>query len=283
MSEESNNPQTSVTPFPQVPSPGETSSLILPIGSFDIAQNVYKSVRYSAFIGKARKNVAKPQILSNPGKLITAVLAEIIEFPDIKYDDIAEKKLLCRHMYSADRTACVLAIRKVTRQTPIVQTLDCPMCEANLQVTTTPDELQFVSLEETEFKLDESRKEYIYKYVSSRNDIVEFKLPRGIVEEGLTNAELKNIGEASQKILASCIETFNGEKIYEDFFDNESTGYIDELTDAFSDEQPGYDMNLVATCDSCGTTIDYRVDAADFLLPSARRKRFSKHGRKSAH
>jgi hypothetical protein len=268
-------------PIPEFTGDGEKAVLTLPVGSFGFDNQHYREVKYGPLTGIVRKKIGRPDILNKPGKLITAALAEILEFPHIELREKSEKKLMVRTMYSADRAACVLAIRRATKKNkPIVQRQDCPFCGARIEISTSPDDMPVTRIEDTEYELVAAEHEHLLTVKTSQDNVVRLSLSRGFTEEALTQAQIQNINEASQEILASCTKDYNGQPVTPEFYDKMVTDEPDEITETFIDNQPGPDTLLEAKCSTCERTFEYGVDPSDFLLPSAGRKRYRRRGGK---
>lgn len=276
-----------VIPLPEVTGLDEVFDFELPVGSFDIANNYYRQVELKPLGGKVRKKIGRPDIFNNPGKLVTALLFELIEFPHFEYHDKkAEKKLMVRSMFSADRSACVMAIRKATKgSVPIIQKTECPGCPAELTLSTLPEEVIIVRVEDTEYEVNEAKSDVIFPLQigeGEKGKLVEFTLCRGFSEEAMTREQLRNLGEQTYSILAECTRSYDGKQVDEQFYsDRLPVAISDILVDEFTGNQPGPDTFLSAKCTECGTKFDYAVEPSDFLLPSVRTRQSRKRSKKS--
>lgn len=273
---------TPVLPIPEVTG-SDFVDLELPVGSFDPAGNYYRNVKYRAINGTIRKKIATRKLAKNPGKIITAALVELIEFPNYEYtDEKAEKKLLIQSMFAADRTACILAIRQATRKdAPIIQQIKCPACSLMLEIRTAPSEITMFSLEETPYKYIEDIKNIVFDVVIAKMDeknkvpakFVRFGLARGFTEESYSSEDLQNIAEMTYKILADATISYDDVPgIDEEFYEKLDVNMTDYLFEEFTGNQPGPDSMNEATCIECDTTINYGVDPTDFLLPSVQKR-----------
>lgn len=260
--------------------------LELPVGSFDLVSKYYRKVQYRAINGTIRKKIASRKLAKNPGKIITAALVELIRFPNYEYaDEKAEKKLLIQSMFSADRTACILAIRQATRKdAPIIQQIKCPACGLMLEIRTAPKEITMYSLEETPyeyFKEGAEIKDIVFDVEIAKMDeknkipakFVRFGLARGFTEESYSNEDLQNVAEMTYKILADGTIEYDGiPGIDEDFYERLDVNMTDYLFEEFTGNQPGPDSMNTATCIDCETDINYGVDPSDFLYPSVQKR-----------
>lgn len=293
MEEEKGNEEEAapVAPIPEV-SGSDWIDLELPVGSFDIGNKYYRNVEYRAITGTIRKNVAKLKNTKNPGKLITAALCQLIRFPGFKYtDEKQEKKVMIQAMFAADRTACILAIRKATRKNaPIIQEIKCPACSVTLHIETLPDEIKMYRMEETPYKLDQESNDVVFDVEIAPMDkekeipakFVRFGLARGFNEESYNNQDLQNIAEMTHKILADGTITYDGNPgIDEEFYEMLDVNMTDFLFDEFTGNQPGPDSMNEAECPECETSINYGVDPTDFLLPSVHKKLSRRRTKKS--
>jgi len=250
----------------------------LPVGSFGYDNQFYKTIRHGRLSGTVRKNLGKPAILNHPGRLITTALAEMAEYPHMEKMAPSEKRLQARAMFSADRAAVVLSIRKATKgDKPIIQRTECPWCGGEIQIETSPDEIGNVKLEDTEYKKSE---EDFFLEVNSHGHLIRLRLSRGFTEEALTMEQIRNINESSNLILGYCTKDFDGQPIEPDFYEFQDVDLVDEITEAFIANQPGPKVQLRAKCSECNRGFDYAVDPSDFLLPSVGRRRSSKRGGK---
>jgi hypothetical protein len=274
-----------VTPVSQIPevTGSDYVDLELPVGSFDLENNYYRKVQNRAINGTIRKKIANRKFAKNPGKIITAALCELIRFPHFEFkDEKAEKKLLIKSMYAADRTACILAIRKATRKdAPIIQEIKCPSCKAILQIQTSPDELIMYRLEETPYTYSKKDNNVIYDVQIAPMDekkeipakFVRFGLARGFEEESYSNEDLSNIAEATYKILADGTINYDGNTaVDEEFYEMLDVNMTDFLFEKFTSNQPGPDSMNEAECVECDNVIIYGIDPTDFLLPSVQKR-----------
>jgi hypothetical protein len=248
------------------------------VGSFDAEGNYYNSVLCSQLTGKIRREFSKPSILNNPGKLVTAVLVEALEFPHKPNMGKDEKKLTVRGMYSADRAWCIFAIRNATTNNPIEIKQICPGCEVSFSIYTKPDELKYYKIEDTNYKLDKLKKDYIFNYKTTWGEEAIYYLSRGINEEEISLN--KNIAEATHTILATCLKYLNSQSFDPSVLDDWGTGKTDELFETLLGNQPGPETIMEVKCPECNRVVEYGIDPADFLLPSARRRQFRKSGGK---
>jgi hypothetical protein len=274
-------------PFPALSGLDEKQEFKLPVGSFDLSNSYYRKVNLGALTGKVRKKIGRPDILNHPGKLITALLFELIEFPHFKFtDEPREKKVLIRSMFSADRSACVLAIRKATKKNvAIIQLLKCPACPSRLEVHTFPEEIETFQLEDTKYKVVEGESDVLLTVEAGLPEEDKytgiFTLSRGFDEERMTTEQMQNVGEYTYAILSGCNRSLNGQKVDEDFFtDRLPISISDALMEEFIANQPGPDTFKEVECNECGTSIQYGVDPSDFLLPNVRQRRLRKRGKK---
>jgi len=255
----------------------------LPVGSWDLAGNYYRKVQISELGPKVRRKIGRPDILNHPGKLTTHSLALVLGFPHYQFaDEKQERKVLVRSMYSADRSACVLAIRKVTKgeDSEIVQRSECGFCGNRVDIFTAPSEIKTVRIEDTGYKKDDTLKEWVL-VVEAFGHTARLKLARGFEEEGLSVDQIRNINDSSMAVLAACTIDFDGDPVDFEFYDRLRTKISDAIMDQFLDNQPGPDVFSSVRCNSCNRTFDYGVDPSDFLLPSAGQRRFGRRGGRS--
>jgi len=268
------------SPVPEMTSRDEKMEFKLPIGSVDLSNELYRTVLLGPLDGTVRKKIGRPDILANPGRVVTTALVELLEFSHFKFNDKkAENKLMIRSMYSGDRAACVLRIRELTKkQTPIIQNLDCPHCSAPLQVHTSPAEIETIPVEETDYKFEEG--EWLLT-VSAEGHTARFRLARGFEEEGLSREQIQNINESAYAIVTAACKDFDGQPVDADFFEHLDIGIFDEFLGRFIENQPGPDTTNSLACSTCSRTFEFAVDPSDFLLPTAGLRRFGRRGRRS--
>ena len=269
------------SPVPEMTGQDGKREFKLPIGSIDLSNALYKTVKLGVLDGTVRKKIGRPEVLSNPGRIATAALESLIDFSHFKFNDVKqETKLMVRSMYSGDRSACLLKIRELTRrQAPIIQRLDCPHCGAVLEISTSPGEIKTIPVGETDYKIEGN--EWLLSIKTEAGNLVRLGLARGFDEEALTREQIQNINESAYVIIAAVCKDFDGRIVDVDFFEKLDVGVFDEILAGFIENQPGPDTRQSIKCTACDRDFDFAVDPSDFLLPSAGLKRSARRGKKS--
>lgn len=259
----------------------KTKEVDLPMGILDPKTGeTCNKVTVAGMDGNMEERISEKKVRNNGAKIVTALLAEkIIAVGDKPYPK-GIGVTMARKMWSADRDACLVAIRGLMADDMAVRP-KCTECgevdEDTLYMSkveigkwdpeNAPEGVVYDDVGVIMFELpdgliiedDETHEEFLCK-------IGKIRLTDGEMEENIARTVQENMGAANTSTLAACIIELEHIKIVDTYvvraMSKRDRDYLNALV---SDNSPGPKFVREHTCPNCGATFKYVLRLPDFF------------------
>lgn len=255
-----------------------TKTLQLPCGlGPDKEGRIQREAEIAPMTGLVRKNIARPEIRSNFGKVVDAVL-----LPCLKRVGTIEKvdRRVLDKLLTGDRDFLLLEIRKLSLNEKVRATMKCGACNEKVDITfdltkvpvrRLPDKGDGIEIVGTErvFTID-------WTFVDERASFTaKFRFPNGADQIEAAQLSTRNPVEANYKMYGRCLHEWNGQpatQVSPTLFDDLPLPILDQIDRAFRERMPGPDLDQPVTCALCGEDNRLDLSTSDFLFPAARER-----------
>jgi len=249
----------------------------LPIGVLDRDGNLQTLCEVSEMIGADEEAITDKKVATNPAVVITTLLSrKIVRIGDIEKITPA----LVKNMFTADRDACLMAIRKLSLGNEMKFNTQCRSCNEKAEVVidlesdipttywkdVVPEEEQDGDVGYLNFELPngfEDNDGEVHK-------VGVIKLPTGDVEERLAVMLRQNPGKANTALMSACIQSLGELKVVDTRVLREMTRRDREyLTSVMGDNKCGPDFVREIECPFCGNNYKISLELPYFFTANS--------------
>lgn len=247
----------------------DTYTYELPFGVKDTEGNIHKEVELIEMNGKVDEQIAKPDIRTNTGKIINAVIGICLK----RVGDLTPQKLgrakwekLIADMYMGDRDYIMLKLRQITYGNDLELDLQCPSCRdkfkyiveietdiENRPVLGDPDNLPFE----------------LPRGVKNKEGVLitegKFKLPTGFDQEQMDNMLRRNPGQANTTLLTRAVKELGDIQLSSDTIRNLNKMDREYLVEHLAENMFGPKLIVEIECPTCTEKFDTGVNPVNFL------------------
>lgn len=246
----------------------DTEEFELLYGAYDKEGNLHKEVTIKEMTGEDEENIAKADIRSNTGKMVTTLIAGCctkiggLEKGKLPYE---EWERIVRNLFLGDRDYLLLKIRELNEGTEISFNSQCNSCKAEMVVTADFDELPIINPPDDPFNIEFTLpKGYIDKNNNLHTEGV-LRLPNGFDQEQLDSVARKNMGQANTLLLTRCVKKLGDVKLSSKVFKELRTKDREVLVRLMADKAFGPRFTVETVCDNCGNEFEAGVNPVNFI------------------
>lgn len=240
----------------------------LPYGYVDEEGAVHKEFEIREMTGIDEESVAKPEVRSNLGKIVTTLLSNCVlrvgsyrksEMKDTKWEKII------RDMFLGDRDFALLKLRKITYGDEMSFDSRCPHCRKPVVIEFTLDELEInpVKCDPTKIPFELPK-----GYMDKDGEIHTtgfMKMPTGFDQEQLDAVARKNPGAANTMLITRCVFELGNVKLSSNTFRELSQKDREYLIKELSDNVFGPKFVVNTVCNNCGEDFEAGVNPVNFI------------------
>jgi len=245
----------------------------LPMGILKSGE-VERRISLNETTGRTRKEISKPAVRKNGGKIVSTILANCIEEVGGVPVTTADRSKLIQQMVAGDRNFCLLMISKISQGDVIHAKMSCSNCETTLDTDLPIDDIEVHRVEKSEYEEEGNNRRFSID-LPEHGLTAAFRYPTGMDEEAIAVIMASNPVEANYEMYRRCCIELNGKTapISKSDIEDMSSRKLDALEEAFQNKQPGPRMLHYVECDSCAyeTPIDLRRSDFLFSRPAMRR------------
>jgi hypothetical protein len=249
------------------------SSMELLVGYIDKEGTVHKEFELKEMTGKDEELMTRPDIASNGGKVITALLSNCCTRIGA-YEKRAMKEQdwqnIIRNLYIADRDYLFLKLRDITFGEEIEVSPECPKCggKFTLFVDSTDIELRRLpdDVDPTKIPFDLPRG-YKDRFTGEVTKTGTVRLPNGHDQEQLDLVARRNMGEANTLLISRIITSFGDGGRLPVKEDIREFGLKDReaVLKALNEHPVGPKLSTEVQCPMCGEFFENGISMVDFF------------------
>lgn len=247
----------------------DTYTFELPYGIKDEMGVLHKEIELIEMNGLVDETIAKPEIRSNLGKIVGAVISVCLRrvgsFTPQKLGRTKWEKLI-QEMYMGDRDFIMLKLREITYGDDLEMDLQCPHCQEKFRhIVEIANDIEIKSpLGEPDsipFELPKGVKNSEGVTVTNGR----FKLPTGFDQEQMDSLLRKNPGQANTTLLTRSIRELGDIDVNSVLVRSMNKRDRDYLIQHLAENMFGPKMVLDINCPSCNEAFDTGVNPVNFL------------------
>jgi len=240
----------------------------LPVGLF-VDGKYIKEAEIRRLTGKARKELARPEIRNDSMKAVEALLHLcLIRIGD--YTTIT--KDIMDALFVADRDYIVLKTREISTSKDVTVQGTCPACRKDIQVDIPLDKIRILRNADStksdekgpyaEFEVGEHKAEFYYPRGRDLKTVARF-------------VDMDNPVEVQYGLYGVTVRTWDGVPIDGgmEHWDSLDIETIEDLQEAYEENTPGVDSLININCHSCSRQFSASIEVLDFLFRASARKR----------
>lgn len=247
----------------------ETFTFELPYGVKDEAGNIHKEVEMIEMNGIVDEVISKPDVRTNIGKIIGAVLGVCLK----RVGTLTPQKLgkskwdkMITEMYMGDRDFLMFKLREITYGDELELDLQCPHCQDKFKhivelATDIEINLPTGDPNHIEFELPKGVRNTEGVAITDGH----LRLPTGFDQEQMDNMLRKNPGQANTTLLTRAVQALGDIELSSMIIRNLSKRDRDYLVKHLADNMFGPKMVLDINCPSCNESFDTGVNPVNFL------------------
>lgn len=218
--------------------------------------------------GIDEENIAKPDVRSNIGKLITTLLSGIV----VRIGDLTPSKVgkakwegIIRNLYLGDRDLIMLKLHELTHGNELELNMRCPRCnEKFIHVLDIHEDIENrpLTVDPARFTVE------LPKGFKDNDTIIKeavLRLPTGEDQEQLDAIARRNPGQANTMLITRCLKELGSARVSSNTVRQLSVRDREALVKAISDNMFGPNFLINMTCPHCGEEIEQGVNPINFI------------------
>lgn len=247
----------------------------IPYGYKDEEGNLHKEVHIIEIGGGAEEAIARADIRTNVGKIVTTLLAYCVDRVgtlEKEFTKPTKWEKIFRSMYLGDRDSILFNITLLThflgREDNKELSFDsrCPVCMQQSKICFDPDEIQILPVKENPeqlpFELPRGYRQpktgAIYKSGIAR-------MPTGFEQELLDTQARKNPAVANTSLLARCVYEMGDLRLNSKVFRDLGKRDREHILKIISDNVFGPRFMIDVVCENCGAKFEAGVHPINFF------------------
>lgn len=257
----------------------QSDMVTLPIGYKGADGSIYNTAIFTAMDGNDEELIMDKKVATNGANVVTTLLAnKIVSLANDEGKEIDKVSFnMVKGMFTGDRDALLLAIRKLSLGNIMTITAQCPRCgeKSEIDVDLEEDvETKYWSPDDNELHRSKMGVGYVDFELPdgvSDGEIVHkkgyLKLPTGQLEEQLAPMLNQNPGKANTALITACIEQLGDIPMVDTKLVRSMTRRDREyITHLIKDANVGPQFRIGVSCPYCGNDFKVMLELPNFFM-----------------
>jgi len=245
-----------------------TENMELMAGYKDDDEQIHKEVEVRELTGLDEEAIAKGDIRSNVGKIVTTLLSGcVMRIGGYTREDLSKTKWegIFKGMFLGDRDLILLKIRETTYGTEMSFDSRCPSCKTDVKVEFDLEELEIKPLEVDPNRIPFELPKGFRDEEGNTVKVGAMRLPTGFDQEQLDHVARKNPGTANTMLITRCVYELGDLKLSSNTFRSLSSKDREYLVRTLAEHSFGPRFMIDTICDNCGNEFEAGVNPINFI------------------
>lgn len=257
----------------------QSDMVTLPIGYKGADGKIYNTAIFTAMDGNDEELIMDKKVASNGANVVTTLLAQkIVSLSDDEGHELDRiSHNMIKGMFTGDRDALLLAIRKLSLGNIMTINAQCPRCNEKYEIDIDLEEdVVTKNWDPEENELHRSKQGVGYVDFELPDGVSDgetihkkgyLKLPTGALEEQLAPMVNQNPGKANTALITACIEQLGDLPMVDTKLVRSMTRRDREyITNLIKNANVGPQFRVGVSCPYCGTDFKVMLELPNFFM-----------------
>lgn len=247
----------------------------IPYGYMDEEGNLHKEVHIIEIGGAAEEEIAKAEVRTNIGKIVTTLLSYCVDrIGTLEKSSMKPSKWekIFRNMYLGDRDTILFNITLLTHFQGDEENKElsfdsrCPVCRQQSKICFDPDEIKILPVKDDPGKIPfELPRGYRHPKTGIIYKSGLLKMPTGFDQELLDTQARKNPAVANTSLLTRCVYEMGDLNLNSKVFRDLNKRDREYILEVISEHVFGPRFILDVICENCGAEFEAGVHPINFM------------------